>query len=198
MAFKGTHHRGLCLAEWLCFGNDAEGEHSGYSVVKIPVVVADYTAATEMDTGFDLPANSVVLDAWLNVVTVDATETVDVGTDSNHSGDANGFIALGSLATAGFVYPDAVVTTGTTETYYASSTRGALLCNFHAGVDDGNCNQGVYHPKPYNVGTTAMSVTYTVTAGTDTAVFDIFLLIFDPTPTAAIDTIADETVVAAS
>jgi hypothetical protein len=197
MAFKGTHHRGLCLAEWLSFGNKAEGEHSGYSVVKIPVAVADYTAATEMDTLFDLEAGWEILDAWIVVNTTDATETVDVGTDSNQSGTAAGFISAASLATAGFVYPDATVTTGSNETYYASCTRGSLLCNFHAGVDDTNCNQGVYHPKPYKIGTT-IDLTYTVTTGTDTAVFDIYLLIYDPTPTATIDTVADNTNIVAA
>jgi hypothetical protein len=39
---------------------------------------------------------------YLNVITVDATETVDVGTMGT-SNDPNGFLAAASLATAGIV-----------------------------------------------------------------------------------------------
>jgi hypothetical protein len=199
MAFKGTHHRGLCLKEWLAFGNKKEGAHSGFSIVKIPVSVAQCTANAnaETDTGFDLESGWVVWDAWI-VINTTSSHTVEVGLNHNESGgDLDGFIDNASLATAGFVYPDAVVTTGTTETYYASTTRGVLLADYNVGADDGNCNEGVYHPRPYKVGTTALSVVYKPTTGA-TAAFDIFLKIWNPSPTATIDTISTKTHAAAA
>lgn len=198
MAYKGTHHRSVCLNEWIAFGNKKEGEHSGFSVVKIPVNATQAAAATsEYDTGFDLQAGWVVFDAWIVVNTIDATETVNVGTNSNDSGDADGLIVGASLGTAGFVYPDGTVTAGTTYSYFSANTRGALLADYKVGAN-GAGTEGLYHPKPYNVGTTAIDVTFTTSAGTDTAVFDIYLMIYDPTPAASIDTYSKETMAVAS
>lgn len=189
-----SHITELCLNGFLAFGSEAEGRHSGLSVVRIPVSATQAAAAagTERDTGFDLKEGWVVLDTWLNVTTIDDTETVDVGTDSNDSGDADGLIDGASLGTAGFVYPDAAVTAGGTETYYSACTRGALLADYIVGsnVDQ---DYGLYHKKPYQVAAD-IDVTFTTSAGTDTAVFDIFLLIFDPTPVADdIDVYSNET-----
>lgn len=166
------------------FGNEPEGLHSGLFVVRIPVsaAVAAASVTTEYDTGFNLQVGWVVLDCWLNVTALDAGETVDVGPSSNHSGDANGFIVQASLAALGFVYPDAVVTAGTTETYYSSNTRGALLCDYIVGTNAGS-DFGLFHKKPYLVAV-EQAVTFTLST-TDTAAFDIFLMIMDLTPTAA-------------
>lgn len=199
MALRYSHKRGLCLDNWLAFGNDKEGEHSGFAVVKIPITAtqAAAAAAAEMDAGFDLQAGWTVLDAWIVVNTVDATETVDVGTDSNDSGDADGLINGASLATAGLVYPDAAVTAGGTETYYSANTRGALLADYIVGTN-ADQDYGLYHSKPYTVGDTAIDLTFTTSAGTDTAAFDIYLLIYDPSPAAEVDVYSNETHAAAS
>lgn len=127
---------------------------------------------TETQTEFTLPANAIVKDVMLNVITVDATETVDVGTMGT-SNDPNGFLAAASLATAGLVRGGATVTTGTNEVYYAASTRGALLADFNAGSDVAT-DVGVYLEKP---DTTAGGdpISYTCSAGSDTAVFDIII-----------------------
>jgi hypothetical protein len=197
MSVRFSHVHPLAVDGMISFGNEAEGEHSGFGVVKIPVNAAQAAAATsEYDTGFDLKAGWVVMDAWIVVKTVDATETVDVGTDSNDSGDANGFIAAASLATAGFVYPDAAVTAGTTETYFSANTRGALLADYIVGsnVDQ---DYGLFHKKPFKVAAD-IDVTFTTSSGTDTAVFDIYFLIFDPSPTDVFDTQSDATMAVAS
>lgn len=198
MAIPFTNLTNLALDGFLAFGNQLDGHHSGLAVVKIPVTATEAanTTATEKDTGFDLKAGWTVLDAWIVVNTADTGETVDVGTDSNDSGDADGFIDGASLAATGLVYPDATVTAGTTETYYSATTRGALLADYIAGSNTAT-DFGLFHKKPYTVATD-IDLTFTTSNGTDTAAFDIYLLIYDPTPTAAIDVYADETVTTAA
>lgn len=199
MAIPFTNLTNLALDGFLAFGNQLDGHHSGLAVVKIPVTATEAanTTATEKDTGFDLKAGWTVLDAWIVVNTADTGETVDVGTNSNDSGgDADGFIDGASLATTGLVYPDAVVTAGTTETYYSATTRGALLADYIAGSNTAT-DFGLFHKKPYTVATD-IDLTFTTSDGTDTAAFDIYLLIYDPSPTAAVDVYADETVTTAA
>lgn len=198
MAIPFTNLTNLALDGFLAFGNQLDGHHSGLAVVKIPVTATEAanTTATEKDTGFDLKAGWTVLDAWIVVNTRDAGETVDVGTDSNDSGDADGLIVGASLATAGLVYPDATVTAGSGETYYSATTRGALLADYIVGT---NVDQdyGLFHKKPYTVAAD-IDLTFTTSNGTDTAAFDIYLLIYDPSPTAAVDVYSKETMAAAS
>lgn len=75
----------------------------------IPFNQADFSATVETDTGFDEPAaNTAVFladaaSAAIRLVTADATETLDVGTISTDSGDADGFISAVSLTTTGIV-----------------------------------------------------------------------------------------------
>ena len=198
MAIPFTNLTNLALDGFLAFGNQLDGHHSGLAVVKIPVTATEAanTTATEKDTGFDLKAGWTVLDAWIVVNTADAGETVDVGTDNNDSGDADGLIDGASLATTGLVYPDATVTAGETETYYSATTRGALLADYIAGSDAAD-DFGLFHKKPYTVAAD-IDLTFTTSNGTDTAAFDIYLLIYDPSPTAAVDVYSKETMAAAS
>jgi len=119
----------------------------------IPFDIADTTAATETDTGFDEPASAIMLPMpSVRVTTVDATETIDVGTDSTDSGDANGYLATVSVATA-------VVAKGTLAS--GGQTIGALMSADESGA-------GVLVPEGHVSG--EKSITYTLTAGTDTAV----------------------------
>jgi len=111
----------------------------------------------ERTTSFTFPAGSIVHDVFLNVITVDATETVDVGTEGT-TNDPNGFLAAVSLATAGLVFgslADGAVTRGallseTTEAVTAAARKPAII----AAADP---------------------VSFTCSAGTDTAVFDIII-----------------------
>ncbi len=198
MAIPFTNLTNLALDGFLAFGNQLDGHHSGLAVVKIPVTATEAAnaTATEKDTGFDLKAGWTVLDAWIVVNTVDAGATVDVGTDSNDSGDADGLIAGASLATAGLVYPDATVTAGNTETYYSATTRGALLADYIVGTDVDQ-DYGLFHKKPYTVAAD-IDLTFTTSDGTDTAAYDIYLLNYDPSPTPAVDVYSKETMAAAS
>ena len=109
------------------------------TVMVIPFDNADYTAAAETDTGFDLVEDSQVLlqGAGVYVDDADATETIDVGILSSESGgDADGFFDGLSVATSGLVVPGATVTTGSNEVYLSASTAGALLVDtFTTGTD---------------------------------------------------------------
>ena len=199
MAIPFTNLTNLALDGFLAFGNQLDGHHSGLAVVKIPITATQAAAAdqTETDTGFDLKAGWTVLDAWIVVNTADTNETVDVGTNSNDSGgDADGLIVGASLATTGLVYPDATVTAGTSETYYSATTRGALLADYIVGTD-ANQDYGLFHKKPYTVAAD-IDLTFKTSDETDTAAFDIYLLIYDPSPTAAVDVYSKETMAAAS
>lgn len=125
-------------------------------VLVIPFAIGDTTATTETDTGFDLPTGAMVLPFPAIYVTAeDATETIDVGLLSTESGgDANGFLALLSVATPGMVSGQA---TGT-------ATLGALMLE-SITADAGTASVR----DTYVVGATAVSVSYTLTAGTNTA-----------------------------
>lgn len=75
-------------------------------VMVIPFDMTDMVAATEFDTGFDLPQNAVVLGdgAGVLVETVDAAITIDVGILSGEAGgDADGFLVALNVAVAGFI-----------------------------------------------------------------------------------------------
>lgn len=120
----------------------------------IPFSIADTTAATETDTGFDLPTGALVL-PWVavKVATADSTEDINVGLLSSESGgDADGFLVAASVGTAATVRGALAGT----------DTLGALL------KEDTN-GSSVLVPASYVVGATAKSVTYTLSTGTDTA-----------------------------
>lgn len=127
---------------------------------------------TETQTEFTLPTNAIVHNVYLNIITVDATETVDVGTMGT-SNDPNGYLAAASLATAGLVFGTTVVTVGTNETFIASTTKGALLANIIIGTDL-NLDTGNYVPID-DVTAGGDPISYTCSAGSDSAVFDIII-----------------------
>ncbi len=140
-------------------------------VATIPFDIADTAAATETDTGFDLPQNAAVNPTGVgcHVSTVDATETIDVGLLSTEAGgDANGFTALISVAGLGFAPAKPTVTTGVNETFVASTTLGAMLVDFVAGTDLAT-DVGSHFPQEHVGDGTAQSISYTLTAGSDTA-----------------------------
>lgn len=121
----------------------------------IPFAIGDTAAATETSTGFAVPTNAMVLPTGvgIEVLTVDATETIDVGTLSSDSGDADGFIVTASVATAGVVK--------------ASLANGAVTLGALLKVQD-SANAGDAAPEA-SVAASGKTITYTLTAGTDTA-----------------------------
>ena len=159
-------------------GVTASGPNSIYvdksrtdTLMVIPFSIADTTATTETDTGFDLVTNSAVLPlgVGLDVTTLDATQTINVGILSGESGgDADGFIAAGSVAAAASVIAGNVVTAGGTETYFSSTTLGALVNDFLAGANVAG-DVGTTNPKAFICNGTAKSISYTLNSGTDTA-----------------------------
>ena len=135
-------------------------------VAVIPFAIADTTATTETDTGFDIPTNAAVLPhgVGVDVLTLDATETIDIGLLSTESGgDADGFGVTVSVATAVKQVAQTVVTTGV----IASTTAGALICDYIVGTNADD--RGISHYKAHVCDGTAKSISYTLTAGTDTA-----------------------------
>ena len=125
-------------------------------VTKTAVIRCDAQTA-ETTTGFSLPAAAIVTDVFLNVITIDATETVDVGTTGT-SNDPNGFLAGASLATLGLVYGSLAD---------GAVTRGALLYEITEATT-------AAARKPC-ITAGGDPVSYTCSAGSDTAVFDIII-----------------------
>lgn len=129
-------------------------------VSKQAVIRCDAQTA-ETQTEFTLPANAIVKDVFLNVITVDATETVDVGTQGT-SNDPNGYLQAASLATAGLVFGSLAD---------GAVTRGALLFEVTEAVT-------AAARKP-DITAGGDPISYTCSAGSDTAVFDIIIDYFE-------------------
>lgn len=113
----------------------------------------------ETDTNFTLPDSAIVNDVMINVITVDATETVDVGT-AGTSNDPNGYLAAVSLATAGLVKGDLAD---------GAITLGALL------FEETGTGADVANARTRDITAGGDPVSYTCSAGSDTAVFDIII-----------------------
>lgn len=146
------------------------GEHSFFvdtdrktQVAIIPFSKTDVADATEIDTGFDFPLNTMVLpQPAIRVLTADSTEDIDVGLLSTETnGDADGFIDSVLLTTAGLVKATLLA---------SADTFGALL-----SVLD-SANAGDDAPEGHVVtGANATSITYTLSTGTDTGEGFIYL-----------------------
>lgn len=126
-------------------------------VLKIPVT-ADFDN-TEQDSGYELPAKAIVLDAWVEVTTADTGETLDVGTDGSGSNDPDGFLDGVSVATTGLV-KGTLLSSG--------QTRGALLRADESG-------SGGLVPE-FNVTSGGETITYTGSAATNTFRGSIIIL----------------------
>jgi hypothetical protein len=130
-----------------------------HQTLVIPFAQGDFTANTETATGFVEPTSALMLpNPAVRVTTIDATETIDVGTLSTDTGDADGFIAGLALGTPGLV--KATVTNG-------SNTMGALFeVQDSANAGDINSEGRVSGGK---------SITITTSAGSDTGEGFIYL-----------------------
>lgn len=149
------------VKEGICeIGINLQNRHQVY---KVPFSAVDSTAATECDTGFDLPLNSAVQpNPMILVTTLDATEDIDVGIlSSETAGDADGFIDGVSTATAGLAKATLLA---------SGDTMGALL-----SVLD-SANAGDDAPEAHVVtGSNGRSISYTTSTGSDTAAGFILL-----------------------
>lgn len=125
------------------------------TVYTIPFSIADTTAAAETNSGFIVPVGAMVLPTGIgvNVSTADVGMTLDVGTLSSDSGDADGFIDGVSVAAA---------TTAKASLANGATTLGVLLY-----VQD-SANAGDKAPEA-NVTMGGKTITYTLSASSDTA-----------------------------
>lgn len=99
----------------------------------IPFDIADFAAAAETETGFDEPANAIFIadsgGPFAKVETIDATETIDVGTTT----DPNGFLAALAVGVLGYILTPqgALLTT----LLGHASTSEAIVLTTTAGSD---------------------------------------------------------------
>ena len=145
----------------------------------VKIIAAEFGHnTTETDTTIDLPDNAVVMDVFIDVETADTGITLDVGLLSTESGgDADGFLDGISVASTGLVHPAITVTSGSSEDYFSATTYGAFLADFTAGSDnagDVGTFARKYHPTD---SVDAKSISYTASAGADTAAGTIYFVI---------------------
>jgi hypothetical protein len=129
-------------------------------LIRRTAVIRCDAQTTETETAFSLPTNAIVHDVYLNVITVDATETVDVGTGGT-SNDPDGFLVTASIATAGLVQGDLAD---------GAITLGALL------YEETGTGADVAYARRPDITAGGDVVSYTCSAGSDTAVFDIVIV----------------------
>lgn len=138
-----------------------EGGYAPYA----KVIKLSGGSSVEADTGYDLPAKAIVVDAVLVVTAAaSAAATVDVGLLSSESGgDADGF--LDGVSSTG-IHMRSGVPTATSSAGFSATTRGAFLRTFFAGVE--SSSPGVHNEKRHLTDSvTAKSVSYTL-SGTNT------------------------------
>lgn len=120
----------------------------------IPYLASDYTAASENDTGLDLPTGAA-MEPWQRVKTTvnQSSKTLDVGLlSSESSGDADGFMVGMSLNATGTIVSK----------LSSTATVGALLKETLTGA-------AAVAGVPYVIGATAVSVSLTPSSGSTTA-----------------------------
>ena len=108
-------------------------------VMVIPVHFTDFAAGVETDTLFDEPSSALfTADAVsVNVIALDATETLDVGTATADSGDPDGFISAIDVGAATGVVKDngALFSSGAAHI----STSKSIVVTTTAGTDTLAC-----------------------------------------------------------
>jgi len=123
-------------------------------------------ADAQHDTGIDFKINTFITDVRIEVVTLDDTETIDVGT----ADDPNGFLAARSLAAAGYVTDTGVITGGNTIDYVPATTYGVLLYTAITGSDAVATVGGrSYIGHLVKTAGTNDDLVYDLSAGSDTA-----------------------------
>jgi len=121
------------------------------------------TTTDETSTGIALAAKCIVHDVRVEIVTVAAADTVNVGIlSSGTGGDADGFRVGVLTTTAGFPKDTGVITAGTSSTdYYPVSTYGALLYTAITGTGAADLDMGGRSYLGYvHDGTSTGTITY--------------------------------------
>lgn len=117
----------------------------GLKIAKARIAAASSAFAAETNL-FTLPTKAIVVDCFVDVITAEATggtKTVDVGT-STVSDDPDGFLDGVSVAGIAMVKGAATFTTGSNETFFASSTYGDLLAPVQIAGSDTATDVGTY------------------------------------------------------
>ncbi|MEM2849057.1 MAG: hypothetical protein QXI36_02135 [Candidatus Bathyarchaeia archaeon] len=150
--------------------HDLTLKYGAVKVLEIP-----FTAQT---TGIDLPAKAAILEALVDVTTADSGITIDVGLKSTESGgDADGFLDGVSVASTGLKKGENTITAGSNNTYVSGTTIGVFLRDLIVGEDVANGGDGMVCRTPFlSDSVTAKSVTYTCSAGADTATGNIYII----------------------
>lgn len=150
---------------------DRTGGAPGEFVYKINIVAADLTDNSEVDLGANIDAGIVVRDVYAYVNTAETTattKTIDVGLLSSESGgDANGFLAGLSVASAGVVLP--TLDSG-------GQTLGALLYIDESGA--GGLEQENFSTD--SVTAKSLSATFGDAGGANELDVDVYLVCFNP------------------
>lgn len=116
--------------------NEVADVSAGGGVRKVAKVAfgAAELGGVETNTSFTFPANgAILLGAWIYVADGEAG-TMDVGTQGT-SNDPDGILDGITLTNTGYVFPAAVLTVGSSETYISASTFGALSHQIVTGSD---------------------------------------------------------------
>lgn len=148
----------------------------------------NYAAGSEISTGFVLPDEVSLMPygTLIDVATIDATETLTVGTDSTSgTNDPDGLLVAMSVATLGIVHAAVGFDVGSNAVFIdltggdAEFTYGALYCATGTRValaegSDTNADEGFYLLTPHVVNSTVAAanketLTITPSSGTDTA-----------------------------
>lgn len=170
------------------------------AIVPFSINDSDVTAAAEYDTGIDLAVDAIILPQGLGikVVTADDTETIDVGLDGTGAeNDPNGLIAAASVAATGVVMASIGYDVGTNNIIVdvtggdAEFTYGVLMvvggdltaAKVDGGDAAGTDGNGWGYLAGHKIGAGA-DLTYTLTAGTDTAEGYIIIPQYIPYPAA--------------
>lgn len=146
-------------------------------VDKCLIVAFSASDNDETDTEVDLPYNVVIYDAAVEVVTADATETLNIGLLSSESGgDADGILASVPMTTAGYL-PAFDTVAGANQSYVYRAWWGALMGSPVVGTDSSEeTYYGISHVEGHRTAYGyANSVTYTGSSGSDTAAGYIYL-----------------------
>lgn len=167
LAAKTVATQGDCLLSW------AEGKvvpgaiFGGRVAVKVP-----FSKSTSEVSTITLPAGAVVRDVFIDVVTNESGGTIDVGTLSSDSGDADGFLDGESLTTAGLVQHNNFDSTA------SNNTLGSLLVESDIVGDVASGSFSI--PTGYLVPSGGKVLTYTTSNTTATVAGYIYVVVESP------------------
>ena len=160
---------GQQLQEYATFGDSLldlpVDRHNRRQLMMVPFSLADSVAATEKDSGMILPAKAIIqVDVGIEVITLEAAKTLNVGTLSSQAGgSATAFITGLSVAAAGLKLAQSL----------ATKTRGGKFADGAAGSPDMG--------YAVDANPAAVNVSYTLSAGTTVAEGIILLPFLLPT-----------------